>query len=255
MQMRTPLTTLALIVTLTLAGAGCGLLETNTDEMDTLRAEIIQLREDVLDLQTEVSLLAAVPPTTATPTVTTTTRASSSTPLATTTSRAAGTPATSPPAPTTTVDVSTLDEEEVLTATYVWGPSDETVALQQVLGVVADGWYGNNTRAAHVAALQDLALSTDGVPSAPDATTTTEAPAEGETTTTVVGETTTTVAGETTTRQSARQPPRPQRPRPPQRLPPRPRRPRQQPQLRPLEAALAISDRRRLVSSEPLRLR
>ena len=196
MQMRTPVTILALIVTLTLVGAGCGLLESNADEVDTLRAEIIQLREDVLDLQTEVSLLAAVPPTTST--VTTTTRVSSSAPVATTTSRASGTPATSPPAPTTTVDVSTLDEETVLTATYEWGPSDPTVALQQVLGVVADGWYGNNTRAAHVAALQDLALPTDGVPSAPD-TTTTEAPAEGETTTTVAGETTTTAAGETTT--------------------------------------------------------
>ena len=198
MQMRTPVTILALIVALTLVGAGCGLLESNADEMDTLRAEIIQLREDVLDLQTEVSLLAAVPPTTATPTVTTTTRVSSSAPVATTTSRASGTPATSPPAPTTTVDVSTLDEEAVLTATYEWGPSDPTVVLQQVLAVVADGWYGNNTRAAHVAALQDLALPTDGVPSAPD-TTTTEAPAEGETTTTVAGETTTTAVGETTT--------------------------------------------------------
>ncbi len=196
MQMRTPVTILALIVALTLVGAGCGLLESNADEMDTLRAEIIQLREDVLDLQTEVSLLAAVPPTTST--VTTTTRVSSSAPVATTTSRASGTPATSPPAPTTTVDVSTLDEEAVLTATYEWGPSDPTVVLQQVLAVVADGWYGNNTRAAHVAALQDLALPTDGVPSAPD-TTTTEAPAEGETTTTVAGETTTTAAGETTT--------------------------------------------------------
>ncbi len=196
MQMRTPVTILALIVALTLVGAGCGLLESNADEVDTLRAEIIQLREDVLDLQTEVSLLAAVPPTTST--VTTTTRVSSSAPVATTTSGASGTPATSPPAPTTTVDVSTLDEETVLTATYEWGPSDPTVVLQQVLAVVADGWYGNNTRAAHVAALQDLALPTDGVPSAPD-TTTTEAPAEGETTTTVAGETTTTAAGETTT--------------------------------------------------------
>ncbi len=200
MQMRTPVTILALIVALTLVGAGCGLLESNADEVDTLRAEIIQLREDVLDLQTEVSLLAAVPPTTST--VTTTTRVSSSAPVATTTSRASGTPATSPPAPTTTVDVSTLDEETVLTATYEWGPSDPTVALQQVLGVVADGWYGNNTRAAHVAALQDLALPTDGVPSAPD-TTTTEAPAEGETTTTVAGETTTTAVGETTTTTAA----------------------------------------------------
>ncbi len=201
MQMRTPVTILALIVALTLVGAGCGLLESNADEVDTLRAEIIQLREDVLDLQTEVSLLAAVPPTTST--VTTTTRVSSSAPVATTTSGASGTPATSPPAPTTTVDVSTLDEETVLTATYEWGPSDPTVVLQQVLAVVADGWYGNNTRAAHVAALQDLALPTDGVPSAPD-TTTTEAPAEGETTTTAAGETTTTTAvGETTTTTAA----------------------------------------------------
>ncbi|HJO79800.1 MAG: hypothetical protein CL435_04600 [Acidimicrobiaceae bacterium] len=197
MQMPKILNTLALVFALALIGTGCGLLESNTDEMDTMRAEIIQLREDVLDLQTEVSLLASVPPTIAVSSVTTTTGASTASPVATTTTRATGTPATTPPAPTTTVDMDALDEEEVLTATYEWGPSDATVVLQQVLGVVADGWYGNNTRAAHVAALQDLALSTDGVPSAPD-TTTTEAPAEGETTTTVAGETTTS-AGETTT--------------------------------------------------------
>ena len=56
-------TLLAMTLALSMLGAGCGLLETNDDEMETLRAELIQLREDILDLQTEISLLAAAPPT------------------------------------------------------------------------------------------------------------------------------------------------------------------------------------------------
>ena len=77
-----------------------------------------------------------------------------------------------------------------------------TEALQTVLGIEADGWYGNGTRAAHVAALEERGLATDGVPSVPTTTTTTEAPQEGaeeETSDETVGETTTTVAETTTT--------------------------------------------------------
>ena len=67
---------LALVLVLVLVGAGCGLFESNDDELETLRAELVQLREDVLDLETEVALLAVSPPTIAAsvPTVTTTTR-------------------------------------------------------------------------------------------------------------------------------------------------------------------------------------
>ncbi|SVD48794.1 uncharacterized protein METZ01_LOCUS401648, partial [marine metagenome] len=67
-----------------------------------------------------------------------------------------------------------------------------------VLGIVADGWYGNQTRSAHLAVLEARGLPTDGVPAPP--TTTTEALAEGEATTEAPAETTTTEApAETTT--------------------------------------------------------
>ena len=73
-------------------------------------------------------------------------------------------------------------------------------ALQKVLGVVADGWYGNQTRLAHLTVLEARGLPTDGVPVPPTATT--EATTEGEVTTEAPAETTTTEApaeGETTT--------------------------------------------------------
>ena len=124
--------------------------------------------------------------------------------------------------PTTTTQLPTLpsiidtvvndsEVEAILTASYQWGPSSVAEALQTVLGIEADGWYGNGTRAAHIAALEQRGLSTDGVPSVP--TTTTEPPEEESTetdsattdeTATVdeaetVAETTTTVAETTTT--------------------------------------------------------
>ena len=91
--------------------------------------------------------------------------------------------------------------ELILTAVYGWGPSSTAEALQKVLGIGADGWYGNQTRLAHLTVLEARGLSTDGVPAPP--TTTTEAPAEGEATTTTEtpAETTTTTEApaETTT--------------------------------------------------------
>ena len=206
----------AALVIIALAATGCGLLETNDDELETLRVEIIQLREDFMDLEAEVSLLARVP-------ATTTTSASSATATtaapATTTSKAASSGGSSSDeaddAPAATVPVG-LNEDAILTATYNWGPSDPALILQEMLGITADGWYGNGTRAAHLAELDARGLATDGVPSPPtttaapeeatteapaaddgttDATTTTEAPAETTTTTEAPAETTTTAGG------------------------------------------------------------
>lgn len=63
------------------------------------------------------------------------------------------------------------NEEEIdslLTGTYLWlQQSDETVLLQEYLGVDADGWYGSGTRAAHVAALEERDLPLTGVPEIP----------------------------------------------------------------------------------------
>ena len=199
MHTRTLLT--ATLLTVSLAATGCGLLETNDDELETLRVEIIQLREDFMDLEAEVSLLARMPATTTTTASSSaTTTAASATGAATTTrapsSAAASAEEDQAPAPTVPVG---LNEEAILTATYEWGPSDPALILQELLGVTADGWYGNGTRAAHAAELGARGLSTDGVPSPPtttvatgaaETTETTEAPAETTETTEAPAETT-----------------------------------------------------------------
>ena len=187
----------AALVILALAASGCGLLETNDDELETLRVEIIQLREDFMDLEAEVSLLARVPATTtaASSSATATTAAP-----ATTTTRATSSGTSSSDgadeAPAATVPVG-LNEDAILTATYNWGPSDPALILQEMLGITSDGWYGNGTRAAHLAELEARGLDTDGVPSPP--TTTTEAPVAGDATTEAPAETTTTEAATDTT--------------------------------------------------------
>ena len=118
----------------------------------------------------------------------------------TTTTAAPSTTTTAPVAATTTTTTTTaapVDELAVLTAPYAWGPSVDTVLLQEVLGVSADGWYGPATREAHLAENESRGLSVEGVPAPP----TTAAPAT--TTTTVVPATTvapaTTAAPATTT--------------------------------------------------------
>ena len=89
--------------------------------------------------------------------------------LATTTTRVPVV-VTTLPATTTTTTMVPVDEVEVLTAAYVWGPSPAAVLLQTVLGVEADGWYGPGTRRAHVAENEARGLSIDAVPSPPTTT-------------------------------------------------------------------------------------
>jgi hypothetical protein len=160
----------AALLTVALAATGCGLLETNDDELETLRVEIIQLREDFLEIEAEVSLMARrvasttttpAPATTAAPTAVTTTVAPAD---------AADEEVMTPAVPVG------LDEDTILTATYQWGPSDPAIILQELLGITADGWYGNGTRGAHLAELEARDLDASGVPSPP--TTTTEATAD-----------------------------------------------------------------------------
>ena len=193
----------AALLTVALAATGCGLLETNDDELETLRVEIIQLREDFLEIEAEVSLMARrVATTTTTPAPATT-----AAPTAVTTTVAPADDEVTTP----TVPVG-LDEDTILTATYQWGPSDPAIILQELLGITADGWYGNGTRGAHLAELEARDLDTSGVPSPPttttevaaddatddgadDATTTTEATEATTTTTEATEATTTTTAG------------------------------------------------------------
>ena len=195
--MKNPLISTTLIICFSIAATGCGLFESSDDEIQTLRAELVQLREDVLDLETEIELLAVAPPQPAPLIVTTTTMPEAADVQVTTTT------AQLPTLPSI-IDTVVNDSEvqAILIASYQWGPSSVTEALQTVLGIEADGWYGNGTRAAHVAALEERGLATDGVPSVPTTTTTTEAPEEGveeEASDETVVETTTTVAETTTT--------------------------------------------------------
>ena len=62
-------------------------------------------------------------------------------------------------------DVPALTDEAFLLSSYVLGQrGSEVVALQSILGLTADGWYWTQTRAAHLARLTLLQLSTSGVP-------------------------------------------------------------------------------------------
>ena len=194
--MNNSLIPIAILISVSVVATGCGLFESNDDEIQTLRAELVQLREDVLDLETEIELLAVAPPQPEPLLVTTTTMPEVEDVQVTTTT------AQLPTLPSI-IDavVNDSEVEAILIASYQWGPSSIAEALQTVLGIEADGWYGNGTRAAHVAALEGRGLATDGVPTVPT-TTTTEAPqedAEAETSTETVVETTTTVAEATAT--------------------------------------------------------
>ena len=198
--MKNSLISTAVLISFSIIATGCGLFESSDDEIQTLRAELVQLREDVLDLETEIELLAVAPPQPEPLVVTTTTMADVEDVQATTTTVQLPTL----PSIIDTV-VNDSEVEAILTASYQWGPSSITEALQTVLEIEADGWYGNGTRAAHVAALEERGLATDGVPSVPTTTTTTttvvtdEASSETESSSETVAETTTTVAETTTT--------------------------------------------------------
>ena len=58
-------------------------------------------------------------------------------------------------------------ESLILLAYYAWmdpATSEATIALQELLEIEGDGWYGMGTRAAHLAALEAKGLPTDNVP-------------------------------------------------------------------------------------------
>ena len=167
--MKNPLISTAVLISFSIIATGCGLFESSDDEIQTLRAELVQLREDVLDLETEIELLAVAPPQPEPLVVTTTTMPEAEDVQVTTTTVQLP---TLPSIVDTVVDNSEV--EAILTASYQWGPSSIAQALQTVLEIEADGWYGNGTRAAHVAALEERGLATDGVPSVPTTPTTTE---------------------------------------------------------------------------------
>ena len=123
-------------------------------------SELKALRQRVERLEATTTLS----PATTTTTTTTTTTLPPTTTTATTTTTTTTT--------TTAASVSIVDEEAVLTFAYVWGPSEEAVDLQTLLDIAADGWYGSDTQAAHIAELEARGLPTDNVPNPPPETTT-----------------------------------------------------------------------------------
>ena len=65
-------------------------------------------------------------------------------------------------------ETSEAETEAILTANYQWlVQSENTVKLQELLGIDADGWYGNGTRSAHITALENMNLPLTGVPGVP----------------------------------------------------------------------------------------
>ena len=80
--------------------------------------------------------------------------------------------ATPEPEPTPDDEPTPTPESEneivtILIDTYTWGQSQKTIALQEVLGITADGFYGSGTRAVHLEELESRGLSTAGVPDDP----------------------------------------------------------------------------------------
>jgi hypothetical protein len=170
------LLSLTILLALVALPTGCGLFSSNDGEIETLRSEVAILTEEIVDLKSDVAALESSPAAVETTTTTTTTSEA---------------PSESVVTPPEDLEGEVVDEEAILLATYEWGPSDEAVALQEVLGIGADGWYGGGTQAAHIAELEARGLSTDNVPTAPP-TTTTEAPTESTTTTSTTTTSTTT---------------------------------------------------------------
>ena len=94
--------------------------------------------------------------------------------------------ATSTPEPTPDDEPIPTPEAEgeivnVLIDAYTWGQSQKTIALQEVLGITADGFYGSGTRDAHLAELENRGLSTAGVPDDPSSSTPSPTPGSNPT--------------------------------------------------------------------------
>ena len=142
--------TLGAVLAVVVLGGACSSSGPDPD----LAAALAALEEATAALEASEAALAAAATTTVAPA--TTTIAPATTEVPTTTEADAPEP---------------VDDGEaaVLTAVYEWGPSDETVALQELLGIEADGWYGSDTQAAHIAELESQDLGTDNVPVEPAA--------------------------------------------------------------------------------------
>ena len=145
---------IAQVMTSLLLAAIIGLLISGTaGDSDNPTITQLVIPATTTTIPVETTTTAATPDTTTTTSTTSTTTTTTAVPASTTT--------TAPP----------IDEEAVLLASYPWGPSDEAVILQTVLGVDADGWYGGGTRSAHLAELEARGLSAANVPPVPTTTT------------------------------------------------------------------------------------
>jgi hypothetical protein len=129
-------------------------------------------RPRVTTTTTKPPVTTTKPPVTTTTTKPPVTTTTTKPPVTTTTTKPPVT-TTKPPVTTTTLSAAFLAERATLTDTYPWGYSEKAKNLQDLLGLTDNGNYGEGTRIAHMAVLEQRQLATGGVPTPPPTTTTT----------------------------------------------------------------------------------
>jgi serine/threonine protein kinase len=133
---------------------------------ETLDQSNVDLNTDQLSFEVESTTTFGTPTATKPATTTTDTPATTDPVTATTITTESPTTTSLPADPSS-------QTEDILAAVYLWGPSEETTALQQVLGQEADGFYGETTRNAHINELTARNMTTINVPNPPEISTTT----------------------------------------------------------------------------------
>jgi len=154
----------AVVAAATLVVGALAFQKSSDNEVATPKDDSSNSNEIGVDLSTdELSFEVEVATTTTEVVATTTTEV-----VATTTTEVVATTTTEVVATTTTED--SVYIENVLIDTYSWGVSDKSVTLQQVLGIEADGYYGGDTRTAHLVELESRGLTISNVPTPPTTT-------------------------------------------------------------------------------------
>jgi hypothetical protein len=145
---------ITIFITLLLVGVGCGSSSGSSTE-DALRAELAETKAQLDQAQKVIATLQTGDDTETT---------------------ASDEPASDEPASDeeeNTEDDETPEQTDVelvtiLTGTYSWLEQSEAVKdLQEALEIEADGWYGSDTRTAHIAALEERELAIETVPGKP----------------------------------------------------------------------------------------
>ena len=136
----TPMKLGALILSALLFASSCGSSDSESNSVDLLSSQPAE-NQNLTEEEPVVATTTAETTTTTTQVVTTTTQ------------------------PEEVSPTFNQQEQEVLTANYLWMESSEAVeTLQEILGVEVDGIYGSQTRRAHSSLLSEEMLPSNGVP-------------------------------------------------------------------------------------------